>query len=97
MVNLNEWIEVTNNAWNYEEQPEISGVLIRTEKGQYEGDNYILDVVGKGEVLVFGKTVLAQKLSKIKMGTLITICFLGTKFSEKRRKDYHDFAVYTKK
>ena len=89
-----EWQEVIKNVWNFEEDKEIIGVLLRKVISQFGGNDFILDVLDKGEIMVYGKTVLQNKLSDIKEGSLIKIVYAGQVLSPKTRRTYEDFKVY---
>jgi len=89
-----EWQEVIKNVWDFEQEKEIVGVLIRKIDSQFGGNDFILDVKEKGEVLIYGKTVLQNKMNDLKEGTVIKIEYLGKVTSPKTRRTYEDFRVY---
>jgi hypothetical protein len=89
-----EWQEVIKNVWDFEQDKELIGVLIRKPEGQFGGNDFILEVKEKGEVLIYGKTVLQNKMNDLKEGTVIKIEYLGKVTSPKTRRTYEDFRVY---
>jgi hypothetical protein len=47
------------------------------------------------EYVVWGSDVLDNRMSSIKQGSLIKIVYNGKKISEKSKRPYYDYAVYT--
>jgi len=73
----------------------IVGVLLNTEQGGLGNTIYEFEVSPGDVRTVFGTTVLDQKMSKVEMGQLVRITFLGEKVSEKKRT-YKNFKVEVK-
>jgi len=95
-IDWKEWKEVTNSAHNFEENPIITGVLTAKLPGVDNSTDYIILNDKDEEILVYGKTVLKNKLANVELGTLIGIEYVGNKISKKNKMSYQDYNVYIK-
>lgn len=88
-------VEQNLNIWNYEEQPEIVGVVQRRELGVY-GDQIIIQDSSNEEVVLPTLTALNTKLLKANVGDKIKVVFKGEIKSQKTGRMYKDFDVFIK-
>lgn len=89
------WKEITlENAdvWN-REQP-IEGTFVKSESdiGPNKSHMYTINT-GKGEVKVWGSTVLDDKLLGVPKGSYVKIEYEG-KLKSKKGTEYHSFKVF---
>lgn len=91
-----DWVKVEQNVHNFDEEKELIGIFKESIPSEYEGNDFIIDARGKGDVKVFGKTALQNKLNVVKPGTPVKIVYNGEKKSEKSGRTYRDFSVFTK-
>lgn len=89
-----EWKKVEGDGHNFEEQPELIGVLVDLKENNFGGHDYVLETEPKKMVLVRGLTALASKMSSIKLGTKVKIVYLGKKKSQTGMV-YNNYDVYT--
>lgn len=95
---FNEENEVTGqpmNLWNYKEQPEILGKIIRIEKGRYSDRQIVLESASE-EVVLPSLTALMSKLMDAEELQKVKIKYLGDKKSTKTGRLYADFKVWIK-
>lgn len=79
---------------NFNEIPELLGILRSVEEGTY-GDQYTI-FSQEGELVIVGSyTTLVGKITKADVGSAIKIVYKGMKPGKKR--EYMDFDVYLKK
>jgi hypothetical protein len=90
---MGEWREVKREGHDFEVEPVISGVLVKKVSNGFDKEDYVLNVKGKGDVLVFYKTALHSKMKNLEPGCVVRITYLGTKIAEKSRREYEDFKV----
>jgi len=87
--------------WKHENpDDEIIGTLIKieTEKGTYKSTIYHLDVDKKGMIVVFGSTVLDDRMRFVNLNDKIKIIYKGTVQGESSsHKPYKDYEVYVDK
>ena len=88
-------VEQNLNIWNYEEQPEIIGVVQRREQGLYGDQVVILDSANQ-EVVFPSLTALNTKLLKVNVGDKIKVIYKGELKSQKTGRMYKDFDLYHK-
>lgn len=84
------------NLWNYKDDKEIIGVVLRKEEGQY-GEQVVLSAGEDNEVTLPSLTALNTKLANVEIGAKVKIVYLGEVRSEKTGRMYSDFKVFTKK
>jgi len=73
---------------------QVTGTLINIDQSTF-GSAYDLEIEPGHVMTVFGTTVLNQKLSKVDLGDVLRITYLGDKTSEKGRS-YKNFKVEVK-
>lgn len=88
------WVKVERKGWDFSVNPEVVGVLVSKQKSTFEGNDYVLNNAVHGDVLIYGKTVLQNKLEALPIGTVVRILALGLKKNEKTKRTYEDFDVY---
>jgi len=96
------WTEEPKNAWETENTEylgdDIEGVLENRRENVGENDANVYEIRMEDENLVsiFGNTVLNDKMSKVMVGYLVKIKYLGEKKSKTGGKTYKDFQVFYK-
>jgi len=70
----------------------IEGNLVKKQAGSF-GDNYTIQTANGEEFLVFGTTVLNNKMASVEEGKEVRITFLGEEKAEKSGRMYKDFDV----
>lgn len=96
MTDKKDWTEVSigsENMWDRESPIEGSLVGIKSDVGSNNSMLYILKT-DKGNVSLWGSTVLDTKFEGIAKGTMIRIEPLGLVKSEKTGRSYHDYKVF---
>jgi len=89
-----EWQKIEGaQIWNFQENAEIIGKLLRKEDGQYS-KNYIIELDDKQEFLIYGKTVLDRKMEQINPDQRVMIVFLGKQTSADSGRVYDNFEVF---
>lgn len=90
--------KIEPNVWKpLKEGDEITGVLVRIEDSkQYKNKVYNLEVREDGKIVqkvVFGSTILDDKLSFCKIGDTVKIVFKGTS-KNKKNQDTKVYEVF---
>lgn len=79
--------------WNFKEVgASIEGVFKDTKAGKY-GDNYVLGLDDRSDILVFGGSVLSTKMAAVPKGTKVRITYMGEQKAQTSREIYKDFKV----
>jgi len=73
----------------------VSGVLVDIGEGDYGNKTYTLETQPGTLKSLYGSIVLDKKMSKVKVGELVRITFLGVK--QGKRREYNDYKVEVKK
>jgi len=82
---MEEWKEIKPNIWKPEQPGDnITGVLISkdSDKGSFNSQSYAISNQN-GEFLVWGSTVLDDRMSYIEVGSKIKIEFVGEEANKK--------------
>lgn len=77
--------KIEPNVWKPEKEGDmIEGKLIKVEPSiQYSSQIYSLETKTNGHVIVFGTTILDDKMCYVKVGDVIRIVYMGNKPSAK--------------
>ena len=81
-----EFEEVNPTVWKPEEVGDsVEGVLVNKEPSpKYDNQIYHLETKDKGQLVVFGTTVLDNRMAYVEVGEVVRITYKGT---EKNKKD----------
>lgn len=88
-----EWKKIERDVHEFVKDEEFIATLLGKIESQQGGFDFLFKHNGK-EVLVWGKTVLRNKLGGIIDGTNLKIVFTGEKKSKAGRV-YEDYDIYT--
>lgn len=100
-----EWDKVgmtTDWMWNDKNHPRAEGDEITgryVERQDHIGDNdssvHVIETQSKERVGIWGSMVLDGRMSRVAIGKMVKIVYLGRKDSPNRKgKQYHDYDVY---
>lgn len=104
MIIMSEWIEVKKDEDEAREKPTIwdpqaagefiTGIYIEMEEGvgQYKSKMYTLKNE-KGEVKIWGSTVLDGLMEKVPLGVEVRITFEGKQPSKQGKNPWKDYKV----
>ena len=84
-TNGQDWQEVNPGVFKWEKERDcLEGTLVqkRAKGGKYDNESYVIEN-SKGQHLVFGTTVLNNRMELVKEGEQVRITFEGTKENEK--------------
>ena len=85
--------EIKSELWIYEKENDfVEGILKKESLGSYGKPVYTLET-DKGLKVVFGTTILVDKMSSVNIGDQIKITYLGTKPSQKGQNPTKIFKV----
>jgi hypothetical protein len=84
-----------SNFHDFDNQPEVIGVLERIEQGNY-GNNIVLRTFNNKEILIGSYEVLKSKITETDKGKWIKIVYKGNTTNPKTKRTYKDFEVYVK-
>ena len=93
-----EWVSTEPQIWKEEEKGDtIEGKLVgkREKGGKYGNASYLIEN-DEGVHVVFGTTVLEDRMRAVKTGDMIRIVFKGTE-KNKRSENTKIFEVFKKK
>ena len=101
--NREQWEEVQpdSDLWNWDQQPELEGILVFREEGIPKTDKppymaYTIERDGEHEdgnqVTILGSKILDARLKKCELGTRVKITFLGKELSA-AGFEYRNFRV----
>ncbi len=95
---MSDWQEIggdSGDMWNREGS--IEGILVSRQSNVGPNDSMKYNLkTAKGEMGVWGSTVLDSKLEQVTNGSEIRITYLGKASSKGGRGEYHDFKVEVK-
>ena len=92
------WISTEPQIWKPEAEGDtLQGTLIqkREKGGRYEKESFIVETEDVSYV-VFGTTVLEDRMQSVEIGDLVKIIYKGTE-KNKRNEDTKIFEVFKKK
>ena len=94
----NEWKSIEPGIWKPENKGDsIEGVLLakKTEVGTNNSNAYVIETKNNEQLMVWGSTVLDDKMIIVKVGDMVKIEFNG-KQPNKKGQPTKLFKVYTK-
>jgi len=91
------WKEVEQSeTYDFEQGPLVGAFTgVETNVGPNESNLYSFELEDGRNVSVWGSTVLDSRMSKIQVGSVVKIEFLGEKENPKTNRTYKEFKVYT--
>lgn len=95
--NLNFKKQEMSPSWDYKTQPKFVGKFIGFDEnvGPNNSKLYHFELEDGTEMSIWGSSVLDVRFSRLKIGEIVSIKYLGQKTSEKRKgSKYHDFEVF---
>lgn len=88
-----EFKEVTPGIWKPEKEGDsIVGVYLKTEGTRDSSSKHYLDVAERGTTMIWGSTILDDKLSFVNAGKLVRITY-GGKTKNKKNQDVNLYKV----
>ena len=78
---------------DFSKEKTLLGVLVRKEKGQYEGNNYIIKKDDGNEVMVWGKAALQLLMEQVPDGKRVKIEFVGMQKNPKTLRTFENYTV----
>jgi len=97
---MSEWKQMSgsnNPTWNFDENKEIVGQLIKVKKdvGPNNSMMYVIKV-GMDTFDVWGATALDRDMEKVELGDDVKIKFVGMKLNPKTNRKFKNFEVFSK-
>lgn len=92
------WVELSDSSEAWDRKGTIQGkyILMKTNVGPNNSKMYMLEVEGKGQIGVWGSTVLDGKFEQIPRGSEVKIESLGKTKSEKTGREFDNYKVMFK-
>jgi len=79
----------------FDEHPEVAGILLGIDTGDY-GNTFRIETFDGKTINVGSYTALANKIKQEDIGKAVKIVFLGKEKSKSSKNSYMNFQVYVK-
>lgn len=95
-MNKENWEEIKPGIWDYKNQPELIGKLVKKEAdvGPNKSNLYTVEKEDGSLISIWGSAVLDQRLIFVEIGEQIKIQYLGDSKPKPGRKGTHLYRVF---